>query len=167
MPLTALHRPTGPARFARLRRTGRGFTLIELMVVCAVIAILVGIAYPSYVSYARRGQLVDATNLLVTYRAQMERYFQDNRTYQQITLNSTTFTPPCAAGSDAQRSAGSFVLSCATGSPTATAYTLQAVSTQLGFTFTINQADVRATTAAPAGWNTCATGWMLRQGQTC
>jgi type IV pilus assembly protein PilE len=36
-----------------------------------------------------------------------------------------------------------------------------------GFTYTVNQADVRATTAAGSGWNTCASKWLMKKGQTC
>jgi len=51
----------------------------------------------------------------------------------------------------------------------ATSYTLQAVGRGpvAGFTFTVTHQDVRATTAAPSGWSTCATGWMLKRGQAC
>ena len=93
----------------------------------------------------------------------MERHFQDNRTYASV----GTFTTPCAVAA-AARTFNLFVVSCS-GAPTATAFTLQAVGSGAanGFTFTVTQADVRGTSAAPTGWNTCATGWMLRKGQTC
>ena len=69
-----------------------GFTLIELMVTVAIVAMLVAIAYPSYRNYVIRGQLTNATNGLSAVSANMERYFQDNRTY----LAANGFTPPCA-----------------------------------------------------------------------
>jgi len=140
-----------------------GFTLIEVMVTVAIIGILTMVAYPNYRDYLTRGQLVDASNGLATVRAQMERHFQDNRTYASV----TGFTTPCAADA-ATRTFGNFVVSC-TATPTATAFTLQAVGSGpvAGFTFTVTQQDVRATTAAPTGWNTCATGWMLKRGQAC
>jgi type IV pilus assembly protein PilE len=48
-------------------------------------------------------------------------------------------------------------------------FTLQAVGAGNvnGFTYTINQADVRATTAAIAGYNTCASAWITKKGQAC
>jgi len=141
-----------------------GFTLIELMITVAIVGILTMVAYPSYRDYLLRGQLVEATNGLATLRAQMERHFQDNRTY----ATAGTFTTPCAATDVTTRTFGTFVISCAA-TPTDTAFTLRAVGSgsTAGFTFTITQQDVRATTAAPSGWNTCATGWMLKRGQTC
>ena len=59
----------------------RGFSLIELMVTVAIIAILASIALPSYSEYITRSRLVDAHTRLGDLRIQMEKYFQDNRTY--------------------------------------------------------------------------------------
>lgn len=59
----------------------RGFTLIEMMIVVALIAILAAIALPSYNDYIRRGQQPEAFNALSDFRAKMEQYYQDNRKY--------------------------------------------------------------------------------------
>jgi type IV pilus assembly protein PilE len=151
------HRPR------RLRATG-GFTIIELMIAVAIIAILAAVALPSYRDYIVRGHLADATNGLATMRAQMERHFQDNRSYATV----GTFVTPCASTDAATRTFNLFVVSCS-GTPTATAFTLQAVGSGAasGFTLTITEADVRATTAAPSGWTTCASKWLLRKGASC
>ena len=145
------------------RSASVGFTLIEVMITVAIVGILAMVALPSYRDYILRGHLVDASNGLATIRAQMERHFQDNRSYATV----GTFTTPCAAAA-ATRTFNLFVVSCS-GTPTATAFTLQAVGSGNvnGFTFTITEADVRATAAAPTGWTTCATGWMLKKGQVC
>ena len=145
------------------RPASAGFTLIEVMIAVAIIGILAAVALPSYRDYILRGHLADASNGLATVRAQMERHFQDNRSYATV----GTFTTPCAAAA-ATRTFNLFAVSCS-GTPTDTAFTLQAVGSgpAAGFTFTITEADVRATTAAPTGWTTCATGWMLKKGQVC
>jgi type IV pilus assembly protein PilE len=145
------------------RRLHAGFTLIELMITVAIIAILATVAYPAYTDYVIRGSLADANSGLATVRAQMERHFQDNRTYATV----VPFTTPCAADA-ATRTFGNFVVSCAA-APTATTFTLQAQGSGpvADFTFTVTQADVRATTAAKAGWNTCATKWLMKRGQAC
>lgn len=145
------------------RNHPKGFTLIELMIAVAIVAILVMVALPSYSTYIMRGHLADATSGLAAMRAQMERHYQDNRSYATV----GSFTTPCAAAV-ATRTFGSFEVSCS-GTPDATTFTLQAVGSGpvTGFTFTINQADVRATTAAPTGWNTCATKWLTKKGQAC
>jgi len=155
--------PANPALHTQAR-AARGFTLIEVMITVAIVAILATVAVPSYREYVLRGQLANATNGLATLRAQMERHFQDNRTY----ATAGTFTTPCASTDAAPRTFGSFLVSCS-GTPSATAFTLQAVGsgTTNGFTFTITEADVRATTAAPTGYNTCTSKWLLKKGEAC
>ena len=147
----------------RLRAPG-GFTIIELMIAVAIIAILAAVALPSYRDYILRGHLADATNGLATMRAQMERHFQDNRSYATVGTSVT----PCASTDAATRTFNLFVVSCS-GTPTATAFTLQAVGSGAasGFTLTITEADVRATSAAPSGWSTCSSKWLLRKGSAC
>lgn len=140
--------------------SARGFTLIELMITVAIVAILASVAYPSYRDYVLRGHLTDGINGLAAVRANMERHFQDNRTYATV----GAFTTPCATAT----TFGTFTVSCS-GVPDGTTFTVQAVGSgpSSGFTYTVNQLDVRATTAAPAGWGTCATQWITKKGQTC
>ena len=140
-----------------------GFTLIELMIAVAIVAILATIAIPSYSAYIMRGHLAEAASGLAATRAQMERHYQDNRSYATV----GTFTTPCAADAST-RTYGHFVISCS-GTPDATTFTLQAVGSGpvSGFTYTITQADVRATTAAATGWNTCASKWLTKKGESC
>jgi len=133
-----------------------GFTLIEVMITVAIVAILATIALPSYRDYVLRGQLVDAQNALSALRANMERYFQDNRDYRSI---GSTFTSPCATPT----TAGSFTISCTT--LTATAFTAQAVGSgpTNGFTFTVDQQNTRVTVGAGSGWTRCTTGWTTKR----
>jgi type IV pilus assembly protein PilE len=151
-------------RSARAHAQG-GFTLIEVMITVAIVAILAMVAMPSYRDYILRGHLADASNGLATMRAQMERHFQDNRSYATV----GSFVTPCdSTTAAAGRTFNNFVVTC-DGAPTATAFTLQAVGSGAasGFTFKVTQSDVRSTTAAPAGWNTSTTCWVLKKGATC
>jgi prepilin-type N-terminal cleavage/methylation domain-containing protein len=138
-----------------------GFTLIELMITVAIVGILAAIAYPSYRNYVIRGQLVNATDGLSTVSANMERYFQDNRTY----LAANGFTPPCATAA----TYGTFTVSCPT-TLTATTYQTQAVGSgnTAGFKFFIDQqGNQSSTTASPAptSWTSCTIAWETKAGQ--
>ncbi|WP_276311972.1 type IV pilin protein [Variovorax beijingensis] len=166
-----MKQPSVPRQPMRDRRGSRGFTLIEVMITVAIIGVLAAIAIPSYQDYVRRGYVVDGTNALATMRADMERYYQDNRTY----ATSGTLVPPCDASVAAsKRTFGNFLVSCpAPGAPTGTTYTLKAVGSgpANGAIYTINELNVRATAGMPPGWsgwtNTCTTSWIVKKGQTC
>ena len=153
------------------RRALRGFTLIEVMITVAIIGILAAVALPSYRDYILRGKLVDATNLLAAGRANMERYFQDNRTYAAV----GTIYPPCDANTPVrERTQGEFVLSCTAANgdaPTGTTYRLRATGSGsvANFVYTIDQFGGQTTASVGAGWsvpspNTC---WALKKGQSC
>ncbi len=59
----------------------KGFTLIELMIVVAIIGILASIAYPSYQDSVRKSGRVDGKITLTQYAALQERYYTNNDTY--------------------------------------------------------------------------------------
>ena len=102
-----------------------GFSLIELMVVVAIVAILVAVAYPSYTDSVRRSNRSDARATLLQIAQNLERYFTENNTYAGATLGTAAATdvwPTTTSTED------HYTISFAV-APSATAYTLQAVAT--------------------------------------
>ena len=144
------------------RFRGSGFTLIELMMVVAIIAILAAIAVPAYSNYVKRSRIIDGTTKLGDYRSKMEKYFMDNRTYL---AGATCGVPaPGASASD------SFSLSCGPPVPTATSYTLVATGIaakgMAGFVYTIDQTNAKAS-SGPSGWAPGVGCWAVRADGSC
>ena len=59
----------------------RGFTLIEVMIVVAIVAILVTIAYPSYQDYLRKGRRAAAQTFMMEVANKQQQYLLDARQY--------------------------------------------------------------------------------------
>ena len=76
-------------------RTWKGFTLIEIMIVVAIIAILAAIAYPSYQDSVYRSRRADAQAVLVEAAQRMERFYTENFRYDQD-RNGAAFVLPVA-----------------------------------------------------------------------
>lgn len=146
---------------ARRRASGgapRGFTLIEILTVVAIVGLLAAVAYPSYVQHLVRGHLAAAASELDARRATMEQYFLSNHTYAD---------GPCASGATVER----FTLTC---SSTASAYTVTATGSGIaeGFVYTIDQHGTQRTTGLPSRWGSVPDAgsypcWINRTGQTC
>jgi type IV pilus assembly protein PilE len=66
----------------------RGFTLLEMVIACAIIAILASIAYPSYTNSVQKSRRSEATASLLGIASQMERWSTEKSTYTTATLGT-------------------------------------------------------------------------------
>ena len=64
-----------------MRKAPRGFTLIEVMIVVAMVAILAAIAIPSYQNYIRKTRRTDAKNALLDLATREEKFYSINNKY--------------------------------------------------------------------------------------
>ncbi len=65
----------------------KGYTLVELLVVVAIIGILTAIAIPQFMSYREQSYCVRIKNDLASLARQQESYFIENETYLAATRN--------------------------------------------------------------------------------
>jgi type IV pilus assembly protein PilE len=75
----------------------QGFTLIELMIVVAILGILLAIAVPQYSSYVVKTRRVDAQQEIVSYGQSLERYYTANGTYQNSGATACGVAAPTAS----------------------------------------------------------------------
>lgn len=144
-------------------RKSSGFTLIEVMITVAIVAILASIAIPSYRNYVIRGKIPEATAHLQSKRVRMEQYFQDARRY----------TGGKAGDADAATSKYfdfSALDASSTDTRTTTTYTLFArgKGSMAGFTYSIDQSGAKSSTVTGvSGWTGNPTCWVTKTGGQC
>lgn len=85
----------------------QGFTLIELMIVVAIIAILSAIAYPSYDESVKRGKRADGQAYLLDLASQQEAFFAQNLSY------ANSVTAAAQLNTSANSSEGHYTLAVA------------------------------------------------------
>ncbi|BCE01581.1 type IV pilin protein [Marinicellulosiphila megalodicopiae] len=106
----------------------KGFTLIELMIVVAIIGILSAIAVPSYTEYLDEGRISVAQSDLISLSSAIESKYQKTLSYSSTSL--ATLSDIKGAFTDWQPASKDFgfVLTYTVTSGVTTGYTLQATS---------------------------------------
>lgn len=134
----------------------KGFTLVELMIVVAIIAILASIAIPAYSDYVTRGKIAQGISELADSRIKMEQFFQDNRTY----------SPGINASSIGIASGNKPYFTYALGSVGLATYTITAtgIGNMSSFSYTIDQNNTKTSTTP---WGNSSTCWVKSKGGAC
>jgi type IV pilus assembly protein PilE len=141
-----------------MKRSNKGFTLVEVMVTVAIIGIITAIALPQYRGYVMRARVTEAFSALGGLQPSLEQYWSNNRTYVDFDK-----------AADKRMPASTVNFSYALTNPTTTSFTLTATGQgkMAGFVYTLNQTGDRATTSVPTGWTLTATCWVDRSGGEC
>jgi len=132
-------------------RASQGFTLIELMIVIAIVGILAAVAYPSYLDSVRKARRADAMDGILTLQNLQEKWRANNTTYNDF--------------ADAASVDGYYTLAVTDGTATATGYTLTATAvvgtSQAGDTVGTDCTVMTLTVVAatPGGAKTPAVCW--------
>lgn len=80
-------------------RSSRGFTLVEILIVVAIVGILAAIALPAYTSYIAKGKRAEARSALLEGAQYLERQYSATNQYSDSTFPARLQTaPPGAAG---------------------------------------------------------------------
>lgn len=80
-----------------IKHQQRGLTLIEVVIVVAIVGILAGVAYPTYTNYIQKSRRADATNILSIINLAEERFFAANG-YYAMTLSSLNIPSEAQSG---------------------------------------------------------------------
>jgi type IV pilus assembly protein PilE len=135
-----------------------GFTMIEVMMVVAIVAVLAAIALPNYADYIKRGKIIEATSALSDLRTRYEQWYLDNRTYAGA----------CAVIRPVVDTVRAFDITCAGDATTYTGTaTGKAGEGMTLFSYTINQSNAKASTITEPGWGNLGCGWVTRKDGSC
>ncbi|MBA4176195.1 MAG: pilus assembly protein [Leptothrix sp. (in: Bacteria)] len=105
----------------------RGFTLIEVMIAVAIVAVLASVAFPAYQESVRKGRRAEAFTALAALQQAQERWRGNNASYTTELVNTAAAgTPPNGLGLAATTQTGYYGI--AVSDQSATGYTVTATA---------------------------------------
>jgi len=134
-----------------MKQIRQGFTLIELMIVVAIIGILAAVAIPAYQDYIARSQVSEAVNLMGAVKSPLAEYIGDKGNWP----NSLSEVVAGTSGKYTEIVSG---LDSGTISGSASSYTVQATMKTQGVNAAIFGGTVQLNTVDAAKHWTCTTG---------
>ena len=143
----------------------RGFTLIELMIVVAIIGIIAAVAVPNYIDYVRRAKILDMTSAMSDAKLRVEQRYADSRTYNNAL---------CSAGGVTILDTDDYQISCIT--PSGQTYTITGTGNDplvtfkgsdsiKGFIYTVDETGAKGSTLGGQwGGAVFAGRWVMKKG---
>lgn len=143
-----------------MKRQQTGMTLIEIMIVVAIIGILSAVAIPAYRDYVTRGRVSEAFSALAMVQPNAEQWWSNKRTF--VGFGDRTQSPTFPTDTT------NFTYLISNDTPSTYLVTATGIGLSSGFAYTIDQQGNRKTTGVPSDWagnnNPC---WVDRRSGTC
>lgn len=137
-----------------MQKIAKGFTLIELMIVVAIIGILAAIAYPNYTEYVRRTHRAEIASLLSEQTQSLERFYSRTGQYADVAASGGNAAPTLAISAGNAYYTITPVRAATTFSLTAAPIATSVMKSDKCGSFVIDQTGARSNTGMASGVTT-------------